>query len=289
MPAIAPGRVDAASVLRAQIMLNRAHFSSGEIDAAMGSNVRQALSGFQRMKGLPDTGVADAATWAALNADTAPALTTYTITEADVAGPYVAIPEKMADKAKLSALGYSSIEEAFGEKFHSAPALLKRLNPGKDFSRVGEQITVPNVADIEPLAKASQIVVDKTDRTLTLLDTNGKPMAQFPVTSGSKHDPLPLGKWKVNGISKAPVFHYNPKLFWDAEAGDKKAKIPAGPNNPVGVAWVDLSKPHYGIHGTPVPSTIGKTESHGCIRMTNWDVTAITSSVGTGTAVLLKE
>ncbi|PWF49385.1 murein L,D-transpeptidase [Massilia glaciei] len=288
-PAVAPARADAASVLRAQILLNRARFSSGEIDAAFGSNVRQALSGYQRKMGLPATGVADAATWAALNAGAAAALVTYTITDADVAGPFVAIPQKMADKAKLSALGYSSVEEALGEKFHASPALLQRLNPGKNFSRAGEQIIVPNVLDTEPLPKASQIVVDKTDRTLTLMDGDGKPMAQFPVTTGSKHDPLPLGKWKVNGISKAPVFHYNPALFWDATAGDKKAKIPAGPNNPVGVAWVDLSKPHYGIHGTPVPASIGKTESHGCIRMTNWDVTTMMQSVGSGTAVLLKE
>ena len=92
-----------------------------------------------------------------------------------------------------------------------------------------------------------------------------------PVSSGSEHDPLPVGNWKVTGISKNPTFHYNPKLFWDAEAGEKKAKIPAGPNNPVGVAWISLSKPHYGIHGTPDPARVGRMETNGCIHLTNWD------------------
>jgi lipoprotein-anchoring transpeptidase ErfK/SrfK len=281
-----PGKAD---ILRAQIMLDRAHFSSGEIDGAAGSNLRAAIAGYQSAKGIESTGAMNTATWAALNADSADALTTYTILDADVAGPFETIPENMADKAKMSALGYTSAEEALGEKFHASPALLKRLNPGKDLSRAGEQIIVPNVLDTEPLPKGGKIMVDKSARTLTLFDTAGKAIAQFPASTGSEHDPLPVGNWKVKGIARNPVFHYNPKLFWDAEAGEKKAKIPAGPNNPVGVAWIDLSKPHYGIHGTPVPASIGKTQSHGCIRLTNWDVASLTASVGAGTDVVLQD
>ncbi|RJG11593.1 L,D-transpeptidase, partial [Massilia cavernae] len=213
----------------------------------------------------------------------------YTIADADVAGPFQPIPEDMADKAKLPALGFSSAAEALGEKFHASPKLLARLNPGKDLGRAGEAIIVPNVAGAPPLPKAGKIVVDKNDRTLTLFDTAGKVIAQYPVSSGTENDPLPIGTWKVNGVSKNPTFHYNPKLFWDAEPGEKKARIPPGPNNPVGVAWIDLSKEHYGIHGTPIPGAIGKTQSHGCIRMTNWSIAALTDSIAAGTEVLLQE
>ena len=282
-------KANSAAVLRAQVLLDRAHFASGEIDGASGSNMRMALTGYQKKLGLAPSGMLDADTWKALNADNSDALAVYTLTEADVAGPFQQIPESMAEKAKLPALGYTSALEALGEKFHSSTKLLQRLNPGKDLARAGEQIVVPNVLDAEPLPKAGKIVVDKSDRTLLLLDTTGKVMAQFPSSSGTENDPLPIGTWKVNGISKSPVFHYNPKLFWDAEPGEKKAKIPAGPNNPVGVAWIDLSKPHYGIHGTPVPSSIGKTQSHGCIRLTNWDVQTVSASVGPGTEVILQE
>ena len=282
-------KMKGSAVLRAQVLLDRAYFSSGEIDAAYGQNLRNAIRGYQRTNGLQETGTIDAPTWAVLNVDTAPVLITYTILDADVAGPFDPIPTEWADKAKMKALGYTSAREALSEKFHVSPKLLAQLNPGKTFGSVGEEIVVPNVAGAPELPKAVKIIVDKSDHTLSLADAGGKVIAQFPVTTGSKYDPLPLGNWKVKGVARNPVFHYNPKLFWDADPGDTKAKIAGGPNNPVGVVWIDLTKEHYGIHGTPEPATIGKTQSHGCIRLTNWDATALAQSVVTGVEVLLQE
>ncbi|SFM51606.1 Lipoprotein-anchoring transpeptidase ErfK/SrfK [Rugamonas rubra] len=278
-----------AHVLRAQVLLDRAHYASGEIDAAFGSNLRQAIIGFQKLKQLPLSGVVDAATWALLAADQAPILASYVLSAQDVAGPYVPVPAGMAAKSKLSALGYGSLLEALGERFHCSPALLRRLNPGKTLSRGGEEILVPNVAAAAPLPKAAKILVDSVEGTLTLLDAGGTPFAQFPASTGSAHDPLPSGQWQVRAVAMRPVYQYNPKLFWDAKPGELAAKIEAGPNNPVGVVWIELSKRHYGIHGTPEPANIGKTQSHGCIRLTNWDALAVAKSISAGVVVLLQE
>lgn len=133
------------------------------------------------------------------------------------------------------------------------------------------------------------ITVTKGDQALTVTDTAGKTLMYAPVTTGSEHDPLPLGEWKVTGVRRNPLFHYNPALFWDAEPTHAKARIPAGPNNPVGLVWIDISKEHYGLHGTPEPEAIGRSESHGCVRLTNWDALRLAGFVKPGTRVIFKE
>ena len=284
---------DQNTVLAAQVMLDSAGFSPGEIDGRAGANFGRALHAFQQGHGLAASGRLDEATAKQLRQSfkEQPTVVTYTVTDADVAGPFQPdIPTDLVAQSKLPSLDYRNPLEALAEKFHASPALLQSLNPGQSFTVAGEQIMVPNVtaSAATPSAGGSngiRIVVTKRTSALTVEDGKGRVLFFAPVTTGSEHDPLPIGKWKVTGVEQMPVFHYNPDLFWDAEPGHSKAKIPSGPNNPVGVAWIDLNKPHYGIHGTPEPSKIGHVQSHGCVRMTNWDVRRVLEWAKPGTLV----
>jgi lipoprotein-anchoring transpeptidase ErfK/SrfK len=299
-----------SDVLTVQVRLDRAGFSPGEIDGRSGANTRRAIAAFQQAHQLPSSGQLDSATQQALVAAAGdlPTLMPYTITPGDVDGPFAPeIPADMMEKAKLKALGYTTAVEALAEKFHASPALLRRLNPKATFARAGEEIQVPHVEAVGPPPRAETtrrgrgptprgttgtqdvtIYVTMATSALTIEDSTGRVIFHAPVTSGSEHDPLPIGQWKVTRVDPSPTFNYNPALFWDADPAHAKARIAPGPNNPVGTVWIDLSKEHYGIHGTPEPSRIGYTQSHGCVRLTNWDIQRVARWAAPGTPVIFR-
>lgn len=285
--AVGPGATG-TRVVRAQILLDRAKFSPGEIDGVYGDDFEVAVKGYQASHNLTPTGAVDAAMWRLLDSDAGPLLMTYAITQADEKGPFLPIPQDTQEKAKMKWLGFETPEEGLGEKFHSSPKLLAELNAGKNLATVGERITVPNVRHTVA-ALAVRVVVSKSKRTVIAYGAGGKQLAQYPATIGDSHDPLPIGNWTITGVVHYPWYNYDPDHFWNSDPKQAKAVLPPGPNNPAGVAWIGLSKEHYGIHGTPEPGKVRHGESAGCIRLTNWDVDALSHMVRRGTPVVLED
>jgi len=277
------------------VRLDRQSFSPGEIDLRSTANLRRALTAFQGAHDLPVTGRPDCATWKLLQDASHAAVVDYEITSDDVKGPFTKeIPQRLEDQGALAALEYRSPLERLSEKFHAAPALLRQMNPAAKFD-AGERIKVPAVTPFDASAKPAPeangditITVSKEKSSLLAATGDGKPVFFAPVSSGSEHDPLPVGEWTVTEIAWRPAFHYNPDLFWDADPRDTSTAIKPGPNNPVGVVWIGISVEHYGLHGSPDPSHVGQAESHGCIRLTNWDAARLAALVKRGTRLVFQ-
>lgn len=268
-----------------EVFLDREGASPGAIDGKLGSNVTKAILAYEKISGekLDPNNSEDI--MSRLGLDGGLPITDYTITSADAAGPYLAaIPEDYSKKATLPAMSYTSVTEALGERFHMDENYLKELNPGKDFTIPGTVVKVINPG-ANRTGMVSKIIADKSRKQVFAYGPMGELVAAYPASIGSADTPSPSGIHLVARVALNPDYTYNPKINFKQGSNNKVLTVPPGPNGPVGTVWIALDKPTYGIHGTPDPSRIGKTQSHGCIRLTNWDAQELAKMVKPGVTV----
>ncbi|HVT02610.1 MAG TPA: L,D-transpeptidase [Thermoanaerobaculia bacterium] len=285
------GDVSGPSVLRAQVLLDRLNYSVGIVDGRWGKNSGISALFFQRENGLEPTGNLDEATFRQLMAKGggAPTLLQYTVTADDLKGPFTKIPDDVYEKEKLSCLCYESLEEALSERFHTTADFLELANPGVSIKslQAGQAIAVPDVRTAHPdgTNDVKKIIISVKGDYLNGLDAAGNVIFHAPTTLGSKYDPSPDETLKIVATAHMPKFHYQPTLFHEVPDSDPEAHLQPGPNSPVGVVWMALSKEHFGIHGTAFPDSIGYASSHGCVRLSNWDAEDLSHRVDKGTLV----
>lgn len=272
-----------ALTVRLQILLDRAHASPGVIDGYFGENVEKAVRALRSMKGLSGDGSPDRDVWAAIENDT-DVMVSYTITEEDMRDLVEEIPEDFAKLAEMDWLGYTSVEERLAERFHMNVELLRSLNPQADFAAAGTAIMVADTGEDQD-RRVKRIEADRKQRQLRAYGEDGEMVAAYPVTIGSRQTPSPSGTHEVTAIAIEPTYSYRPDENFQQGDNDEPLTLPPGPNNPVGLVWIDLSEPTYGIHGTPAPEQIDKQQSHGCVRMTNWDARELAELVEKGITV----
>jgi len=279
----APPRVPDPAIVRLQILLDQAGASPGVIDGFDGENVRKAVIAAEAMNGLPIDGVLDPDLLARLETGQ-PVVGHYTITAEDVSAIVAPIPDDYAEKAQRDFLGYTSVEEAVAERFHMDIDLLKALNPGTVFAEGSDVLVAAYGPDRS--GEVARIEADKALRQVRAYAADGTLIAAYPATIGSEENPSPAGTHIVEGVAPMPNYTYNPKINFQQGENTEVLTIPPGPNGPVGSMWIDLSEPTFGIHGTPEPSLIDKTGSHGCVRLTNWDAQELATMVKPGIEVV---
>lgn len=271
------------AIVKLQVLLDRAGASPGVIDGFDGDNVRKAVRALELMHGLPQDGALDEDVVAALDS-VGPVVGGYVITAEDVAAIGEPIPDDYAQMAQREFLGYASVVELLGERFHMDTDLLRQLNPSAQFV-AGETVVVtaygPDITD----RKVARIEADKAARQVRAYDAEGALVVAYPATIGSADNPSPSGTHLVDAVAPMPNYTYNPDVNFQQGENTEKLIIPPGPNGPVGAMWIDLTEPTFGIHGTPEPSKIDKTASHGCVRLTNWDATELAGLVEKGVPV----
>lgn len=279
-----------AAMVRIEVLLDRAHFSPGVIDGYNGENVQKAVRAYQTAHSMEVNGQADDALLQALIAqDGAPALVAYTITAEDVRGPFAPVPQDLEAMSRMERIGYASALEGLAEKFHMDEDLLRTLNPGADFTRAGAEIVVASTGG-NLGAQVASITVDKEAGAVLAYDATGAMVAYYPASIGSGDTPAPSGDYEVRGVAFNPTYRYDPaRLPTFGRRNHGALNIAAGPNNPVGAVWIALTADTYGIHGAPFPSQVSKTQSHGCVRLTNWDAVELGQAVTVGVPVRFRD
>jgi lipoprotein-anchoring transpeptidase ErfK/SrfK len=274
-------------IVKAQILLSRRSISPGVIDGVDGENFRKAVAQFRRLQNLAPGEEIDEPAWLALGGETTTdVIGEYRLSDKDVAYDFAdAIPRDYARQARMKRLSYTSAEEMLGERFHMSEALLRALNPGEGFGKAGGNLLVASVS--RPSQKGAALRVDAVKSTgmVVVYGDGGSILASYPATIGSEDTPSPSGELTVARVARNPNYTYDPDKNFQQGRNTEKLTLPPGPNGPVGTVWIALSKPTFGIHGTPEPSRVSKTNSHGCVRLTNWDAEELADLVRPGVPV----
>ncbi len=278
-------------IVKAQVLLSRRSISPGVIDGLDGENFRKAVAQFRRQAQLPDGDDIDEATWQALGGDAfTDAIGEYVLTEKDASYDFAdEIPRDYARQARMKRLSYTSPEEMLGERFHMSEALLAALNRKQAMREAGDRVFVASVRRSPDKGSARRIDAVKSTGMVLVYGAEDTLLASYPATIGSEDNPSPTGEHQIERIARNPGYSYDPEKNFQQGKNTEKLELPPGPNGPVGTVWIALSKPTFGIHGTPEPAKVSKTGSHGCIRLTNWDAEELADLVKPGVTVRFVE